>query len=390
MSGSDAFIIAARRTANGRVGGLHRNRRIEDLAAPVVGELLADANLAARRVDLIAVGNTTAGSNPARLIGLVAGLPDRAIALTIDREEVSGLDAVLTAIRSIRAGDAEIAVAGGAEALSMAPWRITKPRNLYQTPRFMGLGQADAAAPAGAAIVEAANALAQHLGLARNRLDELALATHIKAGLARDGRRLIKEIVALKTSADETRDEPVLDLEIDDLEAMPTLAGDGTATAGNVSPIADGAAFAAIVSETVWKELGRPAALRVVASASLGVAGDRTVEAPIEAARQLAGRPGFAGFEGLARIELGESSAVQVIVFRDTLGLNDEMINRDGGQLARGMPIGAAGAVLIVRLFSGLVRGADKDRGAGRQAGLVVIGSASGQATAALLEQAGG
>ena len=130
MASSPAYIIAARRSALGRVGGLHKGRRIEELCAPIVAAALHDAGINADRVDEVIVGNATQGGNPARLIALAAGLSDSVPAATIDRQCGSGLDAILAAIRAIAAGDAEVIVAGGAEAISTAPWRVAKPRTL--------------------------------------------------------------------------------------------------------------------------------------------------------------------------------------------------------------------------------------------------------------------
>jgi acetyl-CoA C-acetyltransferase len=156
-----AYIVAARRTALGRVGGLHRNRRVEDLAAPIVLAVLKDAGLAAERVDEVIVGNCAAGGNPARLIALSAGLPEATPATTIDQQCGSGLEAILAAIRQIGTGEAEIVVAGGAESLSTAPWRIAKPKSLYQTPHFIGMELAGASEVDEQRPFEASEALAR-------------------------------------------------------------------------------------------------------------------------------------------------------------------------------------------------------------------------------------
>ncbi|MBS0244219.1 MAG: thiolase family protein, partial [Proteobacteria bacterium] len=331
MSLPNAFIIAARRTANGRLGGLHRNRRLEDLAAPVVAEALADAGLASSRVGLFALGNTTAGGNPARMIALVAGLPDRSPALTIDRQSASGLEAILAAVRSIRLGEAEVAVAGGAEALSTAPWRLAKPRSLSHLPRFIGLNQADNGESGDTATLEATEALARRLGITRNQQDEFAIQSHIKATLARDNRLLGREIVALRNKAEEGRDELVGEPDIEDMESYPAFQSDGTLTAGNVSLPADGAAFVVVVSDKVHAELGRPPALLVRASASVGVAPADDILSPSAAVRELSGRKGGPGLQDIQSIELGETSAVQAIALAQSLGVSDALVNPDGG-----------------------------------------------------------
>ena len=203
-----AYIISARRSALGRPGGLHRARRLEALTTPVVDAALADAKLAPAEVDEIYFGNTTAGGNPARLIALASGLPERTAALTVDRQCASGLDAIMLAVRAVALGDANVAVAGGGESVSTAPWRIAKPKTLFQTPRFIG--------PEGGAELDggftfpslaASEHLAASLGLSRLDLDMAALRAHLRADKARDERRFLHEIVPLKVAADETRDE---------------------------------------------------------------------------------------------------------------------------------------------------------------------------------------
>jgi acetyl-CoA C-acetyltransferase len=390
MPGTHAYIIAARRSSVGRVGGLHRARRIEDLAAPVLTAALGDTGLGAGDIDLLVVGNATAGGNPARLVSLVSGLPDHVPALTVDRQEASGLEAILAALRAISTGDAEAAVAGGAEALSMAPWRIAKPRSMFQTPRFIGPADDESGALTNG-IVEATNALARRLGISRAQQDHAALAALSRAEAAREARRLTKEIVPLRSKPEEARDELSVALEIEDLEDQPPLAGDGTATALNTSQLGDGAAFVVAVSDTIYDRLGRPPALRLLASASTGAGADDPMAAPVAAVQRLARRIGEGTLQAaLTRIELAEASAAQAIAIREALGLDDCRLNPEGGQLARGMPMGAAGAILVVRLFTGLVRtdAAAPGKGMG-PLGLAVTPASGGQALAAVFERVG-
>jgi acetyl-CoA C-acetyltransferase len=385
MTPAKAYIIAARRSAVGRLGGLHRARRIEDLAAPVLLQTLEDAGIEPGRVERLVLGNTTAGNNPARLIALLAGLPDQCAALTLDRHNLSGLEAIDDAVRRIVTGEADIVAAGGAEALSTAPWRLAKPRTLVHMPRFVGLAQADHGESGEHAAVEAAEALAARLKISRNAQDEYAITSHIRATLARDARRLAREIVPLRARPDETRDELVGEPDIEDMEGYPPILGDGTVTSGNTSLPADAAAFVVVVSEAVYRKLGKPPALVHEATVSTGVAPAADLEAPIAAARRLAPRPGSPSLRDFDAIELGESSAVQAIAFKSELGLDDGTINPDGGQVARGLPAGASSAILVVRLFGRLVR-AEEAPAAGR--GMAVSGASGGQAMAMQLRRA--
>jgi acetyl-CoA C-acetyltransferase len=379
MTVGNAYIIAARRSAIGRLGGLHRNRRLEDLSSPVLLQALDDARVEPSRVEALILGNTTAGSNPARLISLLTGLPDHCVALSIDRHNASGLEAINLAVQRVTNGDAEVVVAGGAESLSTAPWRLAKPRTLFHMPRFIGLAQADNGETGEQGAIEAAEALATRLNIARSAQDEYAITSHIRATLARDARRFVHEIVPLKARGEEARDELVDEPDIDDMESYPPILGDGTVTAGNTSLPADAAAFVVVVSEAVYRSLGAPPALIVAGVASTGVAPRSDLESPISAARMLANKRGGAPLEKQQAVELAESSAVQAIAFKAALGLADDVLNPDGGQIARGQPAGAASAVLVVRLFTRLVR--SEAASAGWQ-GIAVSGASGGQALA--------
>ena len=165
-----AYIIAARRTALGRVGGLHRSRRIEELTSPVVIAALTDCGVAPDRVEEIVIGNATQGGNPARIIALAAGLSEQASATTIDRQEGSGLDPPsLTACRTIGAGEADVIVAGEcAESLSTAPWHIAKPKSLYQLPHFMRIEPTDTEEDEEPETIEATEAVSKVLGISRS------------------------------------------------------------------------------------------------------------------------------------------------------------------------------------------------------------------------------
>ncbi len=382
MTARQVYIIAARRSANGRLGGLHRQRRIEDLAAPILAQALADAHIEPARVDLLQMGNTAAGGNPARLVGLLAGIGDRAVMSTVDRQTVSGLDAVIDAIRMIAHRDADIAVAGGAESFSTAPWRLVKPRTLYQLPRFVGAAQADDSAAGQLPGIEAAEALATCLSIPRSQQDEYALTNHIKATLARDARRFAREIAPLKSKAEEARDELIGEPDIEDMEAIPPYLETGTLTAGNTSLAADGAAFVVAVSEPIYQELGRPPALILRAHVALGVAPADDGEAPMLAIAALGRRHAGLTIAAMDAIELGETSAAQAIAFVARTGLPESLVNADGGQIARGQPGAASGAVLVVRLFSRMVRAETSAR-----CGIAVIGGSGGQVTAGLFER---
>lgn len=379
-----AFIVAARRSALGRVGGLHRNRRVEDLASPVITAALADAGIKPAEVDEVVIGNASQGGNPARLIALAAGLPLSAAAMTIDRQCGSGLDAILHAVRTIDRGEAEVIVAGGVESLSTAPWRIAKPKSVYQIPHFIGLeppaaGPSDVPHP-----LVASEALAQRHQISRAAQDAFAMKSHLRAETAREARRFAGEIVPFRASREEMRDESAIGASLEDIEAETAYCPpDGTLTPANTAQPHDGAAIAVVVSEAVWRRLGQPPALRLVASAVQGVAPDLEAEAPIAAMNKLYGRLNGFDREAVRAIELGETSAAQAIALMTSLGIDDGVLNSDGGAVVRGHPLGASGAVLVVRLFSRLIR---RDPRRDNGCGAVALGAIGGLGLAAMFE----
>jgi acetyl-CoA C-acetyltransferase len=380
-----AYIVAARRSALGRPGGLHRARRIEALSAPIIEAVLKDARISARLVDEIILGNTTAGGNPARVVALAAGLEESVPALTVDRQCASGLDAILLGTRAVALGEARIAVAGGAESISTAPWRIAKPRTLFQTPRFIGPeGGSDGDAGFAFPSIAACEVLARKRGISRSEQDMETLKAHLKADAARDQRRFVGEIVPIRTNADEARDETSGMPEIDELaELEPLMPPDGTHTSGNSASPRDGAAMVLIVSSDVYAELGKPPALRMLACATQGVGSGEEAAAPIVALEK-ALKPNGAAKPAPQIIETSEASAAQALALGLALDLGDNAINPAGGAVVRGYPLGASGAVSLVRLFSDLVR---TNSGNAATFGAVTQGAAGGLGVAALFER---
>ena len=371
VADTQAYIIAARRTAVGRAGGLHRQRRVEELAARAIAAALDDAGLSANEVGQLVLGNASEGGNPARLVSLAAGIADTAPAFTIDRQCASGLDAILAAIRLVTAGEAEIVAAGGAESLTNAPWRLARPRSPLQPPRFFETGFGPHAAD-----IEAAEMLAAAAGIDRVRQDAYAAEAH-KASAGQAGPRL----AAFGSGAAENRDEPV---EFDEPpeNLQPFGEDGGTLTAANTSQPGDGAAFAVVVGAAVFERLGRPPALRLLASASIGVKPGAEAAAPLEAVRQLRHRAGNPGLLRAVCCELNETSAAQAIAFRNVLGLPAGQLNSSGGMLASGRPFAAASAMLVVRLFEALQAGGSRTA----TIGLAATGALGGQGVAALFE----
>ncbi|CAN0494491.1 unnamed protein product, partial [Phaeothamnion confervicola] len=179
----------------------------------------------------------------------------------------------------------------------------------------------------------------------------------LRAETARTARRFVGEIVPMRANREEARDESATGPSLEDFEAETAYCPpDGTLTPANSSQPHDGAAMVVVVSEAVWVRLGRPPALRPVASAVEGVAPDVEAEAPIAAMRKLDGR--LNGFDrtSIRAVELSETSAAQAIAVMTSTGIEESILNTDGGAVVRGHPMGAAGAILVARLFTRMLR----------------------------------
>jgi len=305
-------------------------------------------------------------------------------ALTLDRQCASGLDAILLAMRTVALGEANVVIAGGAESLSTAPWRVARPRSLFQTPRFMGLEPEDGGSAEAPHSVVASEELARRLGITRDRQDSYALHSHLKAEQAASERRFVGEIVPLRMAGAEARDEGANVSDIDELAALaPLLPPDGTHTTGNTSLLYDAAAVVVIVSAQVYAELGAPRALKLMASSMQGVGADEEARAPVAALEKLLQHVngGFSR-KHLGLVEMSETSAAQALALRDAFDLEDEL-SPDGGALARGHPLAASSAVSVVRLFTRMARGRQNGR---VQFGAVTQGAIGGLGVAALFE----
>lgn len=383
MHSPSAYIVAARRTAIGRIAGLHKNRRVEDLCAPLVDAALRDSGLDAINIDEFIIGNTTEGGNPARLIALASGLRESVPASTVDRQCGSGLDAILAAVRTISLGDAKAVVAGGVEAVSTAPWRVAKPRSLTQLPRFISPEPGSGEERDGPAHLESSEALAARFGIGRAEQDAYTLHAHLRAERAREQKRFIGEIAPLRANPEEARDQSAIAPDFKDLaQQAPYLPQDGTLTPANTASLHDGATIAIVVSQDVWASLGKPRGLRFLSHAARGVSPEDEAAAPIEVMQALARGQRPFSIGDLGSIELSETSAAQAIAFARSFDIDEDLLNADGGAIVRGHPLAAASSVLVTRLFTRMARGESQ----GGSLGVATLGIAGGMGLAALFE----
>ncbi|NGM45342.1 acetyl-CoA C-acyltransferase [Rhodobacter sp. SGA-6-6] len=356
-----ARIIAARRTAVAPRGGAFRHLRIEDLAAPVVQAVLADAGLTPGEVDELVCSNALgAGGNPGRRVVLAAGLPERVAGLTLDRQCAGGLDAIALAAALVASGQARVVVAGGAESHSLRPLRAMPdpeggPPVAYEQAPFTPWPDRDPE------MAQAAAALAVSLGITRAEADAYAVESHRRA-LGADFRAEIVPLAGLQRDAFTRALTPAL------AARAKVLAG--PVTAANAAVAADAAAFVVVAAE----ETARGRGLRIAASATLGADPEQPGLAPIPAIAAALAQAGI-GPADLRQTEVMEAYAVQALACIRGAGLEPGIVNPKGGGLARGHPIGASGAILAVRLFHDLSAGH----------GLAAIASAGGIGAAMVL-----
>ena len=352
-----ARLIAARRTAVVPRGGAFARLSIEELAAPVLIACLADAGIDGAQVDEVILSNALgAGGNPARRVALAAGLG--VAGLSLDRQCAGGLDAILLARALVDSGAAEVVLAGGVESYSRRPLRLaTDPKGgppvAYDQAPFTPWPDRDPD------MASAAEALAQRLGITRERQELWAAQSHAKALKSAHSAEIVP-LLGVTCDAFPRQLSPAL------LARAPVVCGSVTAATAAVA--ADAAAAVLVVSD----RLARGRGLAILGGATVGGDPMEPGLAPIAAIQRIwHGQP-------LQMAEIMEAYAVQAIAVVDGAGIDPAVVNPGGGGLARGHPVGASGAVLAVRLFHGLM--------AGR--GLAAIAAAGGIGTALLLSTA--
>ena len=389
---SDAWIVDAVRTPIGRYAGALSGVRPDDLAATVIRDLVArhtgngfDPN----EIDDVLLGNANGAGednrNVARMAGLLAGLPTSVSGASVNRLCGSGTEAVIQGSRAIEVGDAHVIVAGGVESMSRAPWVLAKPtaayprgdEALYST--TLGWRMVNPAMPARWTISlgEGAEIMADQFSISREEQDAFALSSHQKAAAAWD-KGLYGDEVVLVAGADLTRDECIrADASMEGLSHLkPVFRPDGTVTAGNASPLNDGAAAMILADDTGLASLGGPDPLaRVVSRAASGVDPQVFGIGPVEAANRALSRAGI-GWGDLDVVELNEAFASQSLAcLKSWPDLDPSIVNVNGGAIALGHPLGCSGARIIGSLAHELHR-----RGGGWGLAAICIGVGQGLA----------
>jgi acetyl-CoA acetyltransferase family protein len=388
-----AYVLDAVRTPFGRYGGGLAAVRPDDLAAHAVRALLDRLpDLDPERVDDVLFGDANqAGEdnrNVARMAWLLNGLPTSVPAATINRLCASSLDAAMHGSRAIETGDASVVLVGGVESMSRAPWILLKPERAYPREHqqlhssTLGWRMVNPRMPEQWTISLGASAekLAGLYDISREDQDAFALRSHERALAAwQDG--FYAEWVVPVPGTELERDENMRpDTTLERLGKLkPAFAEAGTVTAGNSSPLNDGAGALLLADEQAAKEIGASPLARVVSRGAAAVDPDVFGIAPVEAANQALRRAGI-GWEDVAVVELNEAFASQCLAdIRQWSGLDPERVNPNGGAIALGHPLGASG----VRVLGGLARELHR-RGGGYGVATLCIGV--GQGLAVVLE----
>ena len=389
---NEVFIYEAVRTPFGRYGGALAGVRPDDLASHALRALLERAgDFDPARIDDVILGDANASGEDnrdvARMAVLLAGLPTSVTGVTVNRLCGSSLEAAIQATRAIRCGDASLVVAGGVESMSRAPWILLKPSRAYPAGHetlhssTLGWRMVNPLMPEQWTISLGASAekLAEIYGVSREAQDAFALRSHQLALKAYD-EGVLKEVVPVP-GIELERDEGIRpDTTLAKLAELPAafLAG-GTVTAGNSSPLNDGASMALLGDESAGALLGREPLARVVATGAHGVDPDVFGIAPVEAVN-LALKRARIGWGDVACVELNEAFASQSLAcLAGWPELDPELVNVRGGAIAIGHPLGASGTRVLGRLAHEL-----RARGGGYGVAAVCIGV--GQGLAVILE----
>ncbi len=390
---TDIFIIAGVRTAVGAFGGTLKDTSPSVLIAAVAREAVRRAGVAPEVVGLAVVGQVIPTEARDMYISRVAviegGLSQETPALTVNRLCGSGLQAILTAANAMRAGEAEVALAGGVESMSRAPYQVPAARwgqkmgDTAVVDTMLGaLNDPFHRIHMG---ITAENLATSH-GISREQQDALALESHRRASAAIRAGRFVEQILGIEVKAGKgtavfDTDEHVRhDARAEDLAALrPAFQKDGTVTAGNASGVNDGAAAVVLATEAAVRRMNLTPLARLVAAGHAGVDPARMGIGPVPATRQALARAGLTVGD-LDVIEANEAFAAQACAVAKDLGFDPARVNPNGSGISLGHPVGATGAIITVKAIYELQR-------TGGRHGLVTMCIGGGQGVAAVLER---
>ncbi|MFE3176820.1 thiolase family protein [Amycolatopsis sp. NPDC059090] len=390
---SDAYVLDAIRTPFGRYGGALSGVRPDDLAASVLRALAERNGLDPSTVDEVVLGDANGAGednrNVARMAALLAGWPTSVPGATVNRLCGSGVEATMQASRAIQVGDASLVVAGGVESMSRSPLVMPKPdkafpagnQTLYNT--ALGWRMVNPAMPSQwtVSLGESTELLAERYGISRDEQDAFAARSHVNAARAWDEGFYDDHVVPVE-GVELTRDEGIRpDSTPEKLAKLKTVfrKENGTVTAGNASPLNDGASALLLGDAAAAERLGKTPLARIAGRGAAGVDPDVFGIGPVRAAEIALERAGI-GWSDVAAVELNEAFAAQSLAcLKEWSKLDPEIVNVNGGAIAIGHPLGASGGRIIGALAHQLRR-------TGGRWGLAAICIGVGQGLAVVLE----
>jgi len=392
---AEAVIVSAVRTPIGKFMGALSSLRAAELGAIAIREAVARAGIEAAVVDEVIMGHVLTagcGQNPARQAARGAGLPDSIGSFTVNKVCGSGLKAVMLAAQAIRAGDAEVVVAGGQESMSRAPYLLPEAREGVR----LGHGKLlDAMIQDGLWDIYndfhmgmTAELVADKYKIARDAQDEFAVGSHKKAAAAAAAGKFKDEIVAVKVA--QPKGDPITvaadegprgDSDLAKLSKLkPAFKREGgTVTAGNASTINDGASALVVMSEKRAQQLGCKPLARIRGYATGGMAPEWVMMAPVEAVKRLHAKIGTKP-DTFELVELNEAFAVQAMAVTKECGFDPARVNVNGGAVALGHPIGASGARVLTTLLHAM-------KAQGKKQGLASLCLGGGNGVALAVER---
>lgn len=399
MSTPEAFLIGGSRTPVGRYGGALSSVRPDDLAALCIKDVIEKSGLDPAVVDEVILGNANGAGeenrNVARMAWLLNDYPDTVPGITVNRLCASGMSAITLAAQMVKSGAADIVIAGGVESMSRAPWVTEKPTKAFAkpgetfdtsigwrfvNPEFKKRDKFTYSMP------ETAEEVAKLDGITREDADAFAVRSHELALAAIEAGRFKDEIVPV-TIRDRKGNETVVDTDEGPrpgtttevlAKLRPVVGGGSVVTAGNSSSLNDGASAIIVASEAAVKKYGLKARARFVDGASAGLAPEIMGLGPVPATEKVLERSGWS-IDDIGAVELNEAFATQSLASMRRLGINPDIVNRDGGAIALGHPLGSSGSRLLITLLGRMEReNVDK--------GLATMCVGVGQGAATLVE----
>ncbi len=368
----EIVIAGAVRTAQSKLGGALKDLTNQKLGEVILRGLLERTHLDPKVVDEVifgCVGQQSDAPNVARVIALMAGIPQSVPAFTVNRNCASGLQAIVSAAQMILAGDADLVIAGGVEVMSSAPFTnrdLRFGKKLRDSRMIDSLWEGLRDPVSGMMMGETAEVLAAEFKISRAEQDEFALESHQKASQAvRSGKfkaEILPVIFPPKSKRDKTQEvfsedeSPKPTLTLQELQGYPSVfKEEGTVTAGNSCPISDGAAAVLVTDRDKADELGLPVLAKLRSWAFSGVDPRRMGIGSVDSTRKALQKVNLA-VKDLQLVEINEAFAVQCLAVARSLGLDREVVNVNGGAIALGHPVGATGVRIVVTLLHEMKR----------------------------------